>query len=80
MPLYEYGCSSCHMRSSALLGSWSAADPPCPHCGSGNVRRLVSSFASPRSEGGGEGGADFEEDAYDEGSDFGGGGDDFDDF
>jgi putative FmdB family regulatory protein len=79
MPVYEYGCHSCHKRSSALLGSWSAADPPCPHCGSSDVRRLVSSFASPRSESGGDG-ADFGEDAYDEGSDFGGGGDDFDDF
>lgn len=65
VPLYEYGCDACRRRSTALLPSWSAPDPPCAHCGSGRVRRLVSTFAAPRSDAGGE--ADFGEDAYDGG-------------
>ena len=86
MPIYEYGCTKCGRRSSALLPSWSAPDPPCSHCGSRSVRRLVSTFASPRSGSGSDlGGADFGEDAYDGGEGgfgdggFGDGGDDFDD-
>ncbi|HVD00597.1 MAG TPA: zinc ribbon domain-containing protein [Candidatus Dormibacteraeota bacterium] len=96
MPIYEYGCSSCGKRSSALLPIWSAPDPPCAHCGSGSVRRMVSTFAAPRSGFGSElDHADFGEDAYDGGDggfgdagggfgDAGGGfgdeGGDFDDF
>jgi putative FmdB family regulatory protein len=72
VPLYEYGCEGCRKRSSALLPNWSAPDPPCAHCGSKRVRRLVSSFAAPRSGTGGEG--DFGEDAYEEGGFEGGGG------
>ena len=85
VPIYEYGCEACGKRSSALLPSWSAPDPPCPHCGSPKVRRLVSTFATARSEGdSGSDLSDFGEDAYgDGGGDFGGGdfgGDDVDDF
>jgi putative FmdB family regulatory protein len=74
MPLYEYACEACGKRSTALLATWSAPDPPCPHCGSANVRRLVSTFATTRSEGGsGSDLADFGEDAYgdSDGADFG---------
>ena len=63
MPIYEYACEACGKRSSALLGSFSSPDPACPHCGKKRLRRLVSSFATVRSEGGE--------------SDFGGGDDDF---
>jgi len=81
MPIYEYGCAGCGKRSSALLPSWSTPDPPCAHCGSHEVRRLVSGFAAPRSGSGSElDHADFGEDAYDGGDGgFGDEGGDFDD-
>jgi putative FmdB family regulatory protein len=80
MPIYEYGCSACGKRSSSLVPTWSSPDPPCSHCGSQSVRRLVSSFSAPRSGGHSElDHSDFGEDAYDGGGDFGdeGGFDDF---
>ena len=49
MPIYEYRCQRCGKRSTALLPSWSAPDPACPHCGAAGLRRLVSTFAAPRS-------------------------------
>ena len=67
MPIYEYRCDKCGKRSSALLSSYSAPDPECPHCGARRLRRLVSTFATVRSE---EGAGDFGG-----GDDFGGGGD-----
>ena len=67
MPIYEYRCEACGKRSSALLGSWSAPDPPCPKCGEARLQRLVSTFATVKSE----------EAAFDGGDDFGGGDDDF---
>lgn len=63
MPLYEYRCDSCGRRCTSLLPSWSSDDPPCPVCRASSLRRLVSTFASPRPESGGEG---FEESADDE--------------
>ncbi len=96
MPIYEYRCDACGKRSSALLGSYTSTDPPCPHCGKKNLQRLVSNFATVRSadadaggddfgDGGGDygGGDDFGGgDDYGGGDDFGGGGGDFggDDF
>ena len=83
MPVYEYRCQECGRRSSALLGSWSAPDPPCPHCGAGGLQRLVSTFAAPRLGSSDLDHADFGEDAYGDedgmggDDDFGGGG--FDD-
>ena len=75
MPIYEYGCEECRKRSTALLGSWSAPDPPCPHCGKPALRRLVSSFATVRSEEVGFGGGDdFDSGDDGDGDDFGGGG------
>jgi len=75
MPIYEYRCEACAKRSSALLATYSSPDPACPHCGKPARRRLVSTFATVRSE---EGGGDFE---GSDGGDFGtgddiGGGDD----
>jgi putative FmdB family regulatory protein len=68
VPVYEYACAKCGKRSTALLPSWSAPDPACPHCGAHGVRRLVSTFAAPRSSGGSDlDHADFGEDAYDGG-------------
>jgi putative FmdB family regulatory protein len=70
MPIYEYRCEDCGKRSTALLPSYSSADPVCPHCGKPALRRLVSTFATARS--GDDGGDDFG------GDDMGGAGDDFD--
>jgi putative FmdB family regulatory protein len=67
MPIYEYRCEECGKRSTSLLPSYSAPDPPCPHCGKPGLRRLVSSFATV-SSGDRDGGDDFDEG--------GGGGDD----
>jgi putative FmdB family regulatory protein len=79
MPIYEYRCSACSKRSSALLPSFSSPDPVCPHCGKPELKRLVSTFATTRS--GDDGGDDFGGDddvgagGDDDGGDFGG--DDF---
>jgi putative FmdB family regulatory protein len=67
MPIYEYRCEECGKRSSALLMSYSSADPPCPHCGKSALRRLVSTFATASSS---ESESDFGGD-----DDFGGGDD-----
>jgi len=80
MPIYEYRCSACGKRSSALLQSYSSPDPACPHCGKSELKRLVSTFATVRSDDGGDdfGGDDFagEHDHGDGDEDYGGG-DDF---
>ena len=78
MPIYEYRCEECGKRSTSLLPSFSSPDPACPHCGKQRLRRLVSSFATVRSE---EGGDDFGADAdmgggEDGDGDWGGGDDD----
>ena len=80
MPIYEYRCDQCGKRSSALLGSYSSTDPACPHCGKTALRRLVSTFATVRSDDAGAGGDNFGgggDDFGGGGDDFGGGGDDF---
>ena len=76
VPIYEYRCEDCGKRSSALLASYSSADPACPHCGKPALRRLVSTFATVSS--GDDGGDDFGgDDDYGGGDEFGGGDDDF---
>jgi putative FmdB family regulatory protein len=74
MPIYEYQCEACGNRSSALLSSYSSADPACPQCGKPSLRRLVSTFATVSSTEG-DGGDDFGEGGGDDmgGGDFGGG-------
>jgi putative FmdB family regulatory protein len=87
MPIYEYRCAACGKRSSSLLPSYSSPDPACPHCGKGELKRLVSTFATVRSDDGGEdfdGGDDFggghsHDDEMGGGDDFGGGFDGGDD-
>ena len=52
MPVYEYRCRDCRAITSVLVRS-SEGDraPVCSRCGSDNLVRLLSRFATPRSEG-----------------------------
>src|SRR3989304_9365935 len=51
MPIYDFRCHPCQGRSSLFVRSVSASvDPVCPHCGSRELTRLISSFAYHKSE------------------------------
>lgn len=51
MPIYEYQCEKCRKRTSVLTMRVSRrVDAVCKHCGSTRMRRLLSRFATPRSE------------------------------
>lgn len=52
MPIYEYECRGCSRRVSLLVRSLapSAEAPRCPRCGSAELSRLMSRFATPKSE------------------------------
>lgn len=51
MPLYEYRCLDCRKRSTILVLSLSNPKPVfCTHCRSPRLERLLSRFASPKSE------------------------------
>ncbi|MEW5982734.1 MAG: zinc ribbon domain-containing protein [Acidobacteriota bacterium] len=51
MPIYEYACRSCRRKTSALvLNRAREAEVRCRHCGSADLERLWSRFASPKSE------------------------------
>ncbi len=46
MPIYEYRCEKCEERFEEYLSSSTKPAPPCPKCGSTDVVRLVSPFAT----------------------------------
>ena len=53
MPIYDYRCAGCGRRASLYYQTFSAADsaePSCPNCGSGELRRLVSRVSVLKSE------------------------------
>lgn len=51
MPLFEYRCKSCDKRFTALVGVIAeSSQPKCPSCGSTDLSKLISRFASARSE------------------------------
>jgi len=51
MPIYEYECHDCRRRVSLLVRSLSTTSPPaCPRCGSTTLTRLMSRFATVKSE------------------------------
>ena len=51
MPLYEYHCLDCKKRGTVLVLSLANQAPAtCSHCASARVERLLSRFASPKSE------------------------------
>ena len=50
MPIYEFICQDCHIRSSLLIRTVSnSMMPECEYCGSINLVRTVSSFAYHKS-------------------------------
>jgi putative FmdB family regulatory protein len=51
MPIYEYRCEECGKLSSFLLLRVSETiDPQCKHCGSTNVKRIISRVTVFKSE------------------------------
>ena len=51
MPIYEYHCHDCRRRVSVLVLAPSTAPAPrCPRCGSEALTRLMSRFATVKSE------------------------------
>ena len=51
MPIYEYRCRQCGTRTTRLVLSVSAMSPQtCAHGHSADLERLLSRFASPKSE------------------------------
>jgi len=51
VPIYEYDCQGCRRRVSLLVRSLSSSEAPrCPRCGSAELARLMSRFATPKSE------------------------------
>src|SRR5262249_19972862 len=51
MPLYEYLCLDCKKRSTLLVLNLANQRPAaCSHCASARVERILSRFASPKSE------------------------------
>ena len=53
MPIYEYGCRDCRKRTSVFVRSMSiAVQARGEHCGSKQVRRLISRVAVGRSSSG----------------------------
>ena len=48
MPIYEFRCRACQGKSDLFVKSVSnPLDPVCQHCGSKDMQRLVSTFATP---------------------------------
>jgi len=51
MPIYEFLCQDCGRKMSALVLSRARIDQVrCKRCGSANLEKLVSRFATPKSE------------------------------
>ena len=51
MPIYEYECRGCRRRVSLLVRSLAShSEPRCPRCGSAELSRLMSRFATVKSE------------------------------
>jgi putative FmdB family regulatory protein len=44
MPIYEYACMACESHFEELVRN--GEEPDCPECGSGNVLRQISVFAT----------------------------------
>ena len=42
MPIYDYECQECGQVSEVFLRGPDSDDIKCPHCGSENLKRLIS--------------------------------------
>jgi len=50
VPVFDYRCLDCGRRSTKLFKTFAAVhEPPCPHCGSERLERLLSRVAVVRS-------------------------------
>jgi putative FmdB family regulatory protein len=59
VPVYEYVCRGCERRFERYVRTWSE-EVGCPHCGTAEVDKQLSTFAmagSSTGNGGGGGGA-----------------------
>ena len=54
MPIYEFHCADCERNSELLVKSRDWSDEACPHCGSDQLVKQLSTFAPATAEGGGE--------------------------
>ena len=45
MPIYEYWCDNCHRTMSSYQQGFHAPAPPCPGCGKGGLKRVLSAFS-----------------------------------
>lgn len=51
MPIYEFRCRACGRKTDAIvLSRERIGEVRCKHCGSADLTRLVSRFATPKSE------------------------------
>lgn len=50
MPIYEYRCEDCRTRMTVWARTVGEPAPACSRCASRRVVRILSRFASPRSE------------------------------
>jgi len=51
MPIYEFECLDCHRKTTALvMVRERVSEVRCKKCGSGNLEKLFSRFAMPKSE------------------------------
>jgi putative FmdB family regulatory protein len=52
MPYYEYRCQDCRRKVRLFFSyeEYDSAEPTCTHCGSMDVRRLISRIALAKSE------------------------------
>src|SRR5437870_13921406 len=51
MPIFEYRCGDCRRHFSLLVGVVAGApEMRCPRCGSEQLQKLISRFATTRSE------------------------------
>jgi putative FmdB family regulatory protein len=51
MPIFEFGCRTCHRKTTALVRARARiGEVRCTHCGSTDLVKLVSRFAMPRSD------------------------------
>jgi putative FmdB family regulatory protein len=51
MPIYEFRCLDCRRKTTSIvLVRARIGEVRCDHCGGANLERLVSCFATPKSE------------------------------